>query len=84
MHPGSYPGFAVRKASSKLRRIFADNVRDYRKSRGPSQEELADQCELHRTYVGSLERCERNVTLSTREALAAALHVTVPELLSRR
>lgn len=49
-----------------------------------SQEELADTCNLHRTYVGSVERGERNVTLSTLETLAQALSVTVLELLTKK
>lgn len=49
-----------------------------------SQEQLAETCDLHRTYVGSVERGERNVTLSTLETLAAALSVTVPDLLTER
>lgn len=49
-----------------------------------SQEELADMCDLHRTYVGSVERGERNVTLSTLETLAATLGVSIPELLTER
>ncbi len=49
-----------------------------------SQEELAEKCGLHRTYVGSVERCERNVTLSTLELLASVLGVSVPELLSNK
>ena len=73
---------AVRKPTSQLRKILATNVRNYRRKHGISQEELAEACELHRTYIGSIERCERNVTLSTLEVLAAALHVTVPELLT--
>jgi transcriptional regulator with XRE-family HTH domain len=63
---------------------LAANVRGYRKKHGLSQEGLADQCELHRTYIGSIERCERNVTLSTLEVLANALQVSVPDLLTRR
>lgn len=63
----------MRKPSSQLRRILADNVRTYRAKHGLSQEELADACGMHRTYIGSVERCERNVTLSTLEALATAL-----------
>jgi len=45
---------------------------------------LAEKCGLHRTYIGSVERCERNVTLSTLEVLASALGVSVPELLSKK
>jgi len=75
---------AVRKPSSNLRKILASNVRAYRKKHGLSQEALADACELHRTYIGSIERCERNVTLSTLEVLAKSLSTTVPELLTGR
>jgi len=41
-------------------------------------------CNLHRTYIGSVERAERNVTLKTLETLASALGVSVPELLTKR
>jgi transcriptional regulator with XRE-family HTH domain len=49
-----------------------------------SQEGLAERCGLHRTYVGSVERGERNVTLSSLEVLARALGVSVPQLLTPR
>ena len=74
----------LRKSSLELREILADNIRAYRKGKRISQEELADMCDLHRTYVGSVEREERNITLSTLETLAAALGVSVPELLTKR
>ena len=74
----------LRKASENLTNILAENLRAFRKSKGVSQEELADMCDLHRTYVGSVERGERNVTLSTLETLAAVLGVDVPELLTKR
>jgi len=74
----------LRKPSPKLTQILADNIRAYRKSKHLSQEGLADLCNLHRTYIGSVERGERNVTLSTLEALASALGVQVPELLYER
>ena len=67
-----------------MRATLAKNVRSFRKDHGISQEELADLCELHRTYIGSVEREERNVSLSTREVLARALGVSVPELLTPR
>jgi transcriptional regulator with XRE-family HTH domain len=47
-----------------------------------SQEALADLVGLHRTYVGSVERSERNVSLDNVEKLAAALGVDITELLS--
>lgn len=70
-----------RNPSSSIRATLAENVRLFRKDHGLSQEELADLCELHRTYIGSVEREERNVSLSTLEVLAQALGVSVPELL---
>lgn len=73
----------ARIPSVSLRSILAENIRAFRKSHDISQEELADACELHRTYIGSIEREERNVTLSTLEVLAAALGVNVAELLTQ-
>lgn len=74
----------LRKPSRELTQILADNIRAYRKAKNISQEELADMCGFHRTYVGSVERGERNVTLSTVETFAAVLGVSVPELLTKR
>jgi transcriptional regulator with XRE-family HTH domain len=68
--------------SDLLRATLAGNIRAFRKAHGLSQEALADLCELHRTYIGSVEREERNVTLSTLEVLALALGVSVVELLT--
>ncbi len=69
---------------TKLRVILAENIRAYRHQNSISQEKLAEICGLHRTYVGSVERAERNVTLSTLAVLAEALNVSVPQLLTRR
>lgn len=74
----------VRKASDSLRAVLAENIKTFRREKGFSQEELAERCGLHRTYIGSVERNERNVTLSTLEVLATTLGVTVPELLTDR
>ncbi len=74
----------LRVPSTSIRATLAENVRSYRKEHGLSQEELADLCELHRTYIGSVEREERNVSLSTLEVLALAFGVSVPELLTPR
>lgn len=73
-----------RVPSSSIRAILAENIRSFRKSYGYSQEDLAALCQLHRTYIGSIERQERNVSLSTLEVLAQVLKVSVPELLESR
>lgn len=74
----------MEKRGTELRKILASNIREYRHQKNLSQEQLADICGLHRTYIGSVERAERNVTLSTLEALSVALNVTVPNLLTKR
>jgi transcriptional regulator with XRE-family HTH domain len=71
----------VRKSSDSLRNVLAQNIKGFRKIKKISQEELAERCGLHRTYIGSVEREERNVTLSTLEVLANALEVKVTRLL---
>jgi transcriptional regulator with XRE-family HTH domain len=76
------PEKQLRKPSKELRAILAENVLAFRRSKEISQEELADICGLHRTYVGSVERGERNVTLSTLEVIAKALETSVPSLLT--
>ena len=52
-----------------------------RKNRGFSQEQFAEQCGLHRTYIGAIERGERNITLGTLEKFARALNVRPETLL---
>jgi transcriptional regulator with XRE-family HTH domain len=47
-----------------------------------SQEKLAEDCGLHRTYVGSVERGERNVSIDNMERIATALEVDVSDLLA--
>ena len=64
------------------RERLARHLRALRREQGISQEALADRCELHRTYVGSIERRERNVSLDNVERLAHALGVDITELLA--
>ncbi|TSA50487.1 MAG: XRE family transcriptional regulator [Nitrosomonadales bacterium] len=74
----------ARNSSDSLRATLAANIKAYRSEKELSQEELAELCGLHRTYIGSVEGQERNVTLSTLEVLSAALGVSVPELLTKQ
>ena len=67
--------------SSGLQAIVAANVKDRRLRLGLSQEQLADLSCFHRTYIGSVERGERNITLSTLASLAVTLETTPAELL---
>jgi transcriptional regulator with XRE-family HTH domain len=67
--------------TSKSRRIFAKNLRRLRLQRNLSQENLADLANLHRTYVGSVERGERNISIDNIERLANALECSIAELL---
>lgn len=69
-------------AHESARARLARHLRGARALRGLSQEALADLAFLHRTYVGSIERCERNVSLDNIERLARALDVDISELLA--
>jgi transcriptional regulator with XRE-family HTH domain len=72
----------MRKPSQKLVHILAQNIKEYRRSQDLSQEKFAEICGLLRTYIGSVERGERNVCLSTLEVFASVLGVSVPDLLT--
>lgn len=70
------------KVAKSARVRLAQRLRSERAIRGLSQEQLADLAGLHRTYVGSIERSERNVSIDNIEQLAMALGVDVSELLA--
>ena len=63
------------------RLIFAKNLKHLRVERGLSQELLAEMANLHRTYVGSVERGERNVSIDNMESFANALNVSLRDML---
>jgi transcriptional regulator with XRE-family HTH domain len=64
-----------------IRRRVGINVRRIRKERGYSQEALAFECELHRTYVSGIERGVRNPTVLIVDRIASALEVPAARLL---
>lgn len=68
--------------SSNARKVFAKRLRQIRQIKGISQEELADMAGLHRTYVGSVERSERNISIDNMDRFAKALEVDIIELLT--
>ena len=56
---------------------FGEKVREHRLSLGLSQEELAERAEVHRTYIGMIERAEKNITLVSIEKVARALDIKI-------
>ncbi len=66
----------------QLQKIVGRNLRRYRLEHGYSQEAFADYMGVHRTYMGAVERGERNLTLQTLERIAEFLEVDPLELLT--
>ena len=60
---------------------FGERVREIRKNKGLSQEKLAYKANLHRTYIGMIERAEKNITLINVEKIANALEVEIENLI---
>jgi len=76
---------AMKKRSARretARERFARNLKSRRLELELSQEQLAEGCGLHRTYVGSVERAERNVSIDNMERLALAVGLSLVDLLS--
>lgn len=67
---------------ASIRDVLASRLRELRQQRGWSQEDLADACGLHRTYVGSIERAERNVGIDLLAKFALAFGITINDLLN--
>ncbi|WP_396149436.1 helix-turn-helix domain-containing protein [Flavobacterium sp.] len=66
--------------SSSVLIKFGEKIRQLRKEKNLSQEELADRAKLHRTYIGMIERAEKNITLTNIQKLAIALDVDINQL----
>jgi transcriptional regulator with XRE-family HTH domain len=60
---------------------FGNKIRKERLKRGYSQEDFAELVGVHRTYIGMIERAEKNITLRSIEKIAKALNVSVSKLL---
>jgi transcriptional regulator with XRE-family HTH domain len=61
---------------------FGDNLRQIRKNKGLSQEQLASDANLHRTYIGMIERAEKNITLLNIYKISKALDIDIIDLFS--
>ena len=68
-------------AEGDLQKKVGRNIRSYRQRRGLSQEAFAEVLGVHRTYMGGLERGERNLTLRSQERIAEQMGVEVEELM---
>ena len=66
--------------SVKIRKAFGKRVRELRNQQSYSQEQLADKAGLHRTYIGSIERGEQNVSIDNIAKIAKALRVSLSQL----
>jgi transcriptional regulator with XRE-family HTH domain len=69
------------RARRTAERIFGEHLRELRASAALSQEALAEKAGLHRNYVGHIERAEKTASLEVLVRLAAALDLSLPELL---
>lgn len=69
--------------ATQTRRQFGKRLRELRKNSGLSQEELGFRAGLHRTYIGSIERAEQNISVDNIHKLAKALKVSVDELFKK-
>lgn len=60
--------------------VVSNNVRNYRESKGLTQQELADLASLHRNYITSVEKGDRNLTVATLSKIASALNIDIHRL----
>lgn len=73
----------MKKLNIDILQTLSHNIKLIRKQKNWSQEKLAEMCDLHRTYIGAIERAERNITLRTLEVIASALEVDAQFLLTK-
>jgi transcriptional regulator with XRE-family HTH domain len=66
----------------RVRKALGERVKTLRKAKGFSQENFADECGLHRTYVGDIERGERNISIDNIVKIAFSLNIPISDLFS--
>lgn len=64
----------------EIKKQFGKRIRELRHEEKLSQEQLANKCKLHRTYIGNVERGEKNISLENIEKIAMALEVKMSDL----
>ena len=70
----------MKAVENKIKKIFGARVRALRTEKGWSQEDFAFECGLHRTYIGAVERGERNVSLENIKKIADTFKIDIAEL----
>lgn len=68
---------------SDIAKIIGQRIRNYRTQKGLSQEKLAELAGCHPTYIGQLERGEKNATLESVEKIASAMNISLSELFDK-
>ena len=66
-----------------IKKVFGSNMKRVRLERSMSQEELAEKCSLNRTYIGSVERGERNISLVNIDIISQALGIEISILTTK-
>lgn len=74
--------FMSKEEENRILKAFSNNVRIFRESSGLSQEKLAEKADLHRTYIGSIERSEKMPSLITIVKIAKALNINISQLIN--
>ncbi len=73
----------TRTVMSDIAKIIGQRIRNYRTSKGLSQEKLAELAKCHFTYIGQIERGEKNATIESIEKIATALNVSLSKLFEK-
>jgi transcriptional regulator with XRE-family HTH domain len=71
------------RGMSDIAKIIGQRIRNYRTQKGLSQEKLAELAGCHPTYIGQLERGEKNATLESVEKIASAMDISLSELFDK-